>query len=126
MKVKLISPQMVRNPQYDPDAQARANREGRTYAQRKYVQKPAGYEIEMSPRDAVRSVSMGVSEPADEECLQLIKSKFTEAQLWNARIKQRFVAKGIHPDDYDKFDRGEIDGYAKDGSYILGPNGEEL
>ena len=126
MKVKLISPQKVRNPQYDDRAQAAANREGRAYNQRKYIERPAGYEVETSPKDCVRLVSLGVAEPADDDSMNLIKSKFTESQLWRARIAQRRVAKGIHPDDYDKFESGEIDGYAPDGSYILGPNGEAL
>lgn len=32
------------------------------------------------------------------------------------------VAAGIHPDDFSRFDSGEIAGYNPDGSYIPGPN----
>lgn len=124
MKCKLISPQMVRNPLYNQEAQVQANREGRVYKHRKYIERPAGWEID-EPM-AWRHVINGIAEPSDDECMEAVKSRFTDTQIWSARIAQRRVAKGIHPDDYEKFENGEIDGYAPDGSYILGPNGEPL
>ena len=70
--------------------------------------------------DVWKLVFNGCAEPADEECEQRCAG-------WRDGLADRLhardrLAKGIHPDDFDKYDRGEIDGYNPDGSYIPGPN----
>jgi hypothetical protein len=124
MKAKLISPQLVRNPLFKQKCLDEALRTGGFYAQRKYIERPAGWEIE-NP-DVWKLVCMGVAEPADEECEEAVAKRMTDSDLWQARIAQRRVAKGIHPEDYEEFENGEMDGYAPDGSHILGPNAEPL
>lgn len=70
--------------------------------------------------DAHALVSMGCAVPADDECHQA--ANMTPLQIRAAIKAQDKVSKGIHPDDYAKFDNGEILGYNPDGSYIPGPN----
>lgn len=65
-------------------------------------------------------VRMGVAEPADEECER--RADRSPAQLAEAAHAAERTAKGIHPDDFAKFDAGEITGYAPNGDYTPGPN----
>ena len=69
---------------------------------------------------AFRLVQMGVAIPEDDACTSAANMK--DAQISVAQKAYERVSKGIHPEDYDKFDRGEILGYNPDGSYIPGPN----
>ncbi len=67
-----------------------------------------------------RLVQMGVAIPEDDFCTNA--ANMNVAQISVAEKAYERVSKGIHPEDYDKYDRGEIAGYNPDGSYIPGPN----
>jgi len=79
---------------------------------------PAGSIIEDAR--AYRLVQMGMAEPADEECT--LAACMTTAEMKAAQVKQEMVAKGIHPNDYQRYLDGEILGYDEDGDDIPGPN----
>jgi len=65
----------------------------------------------------------GDAEPADEECDQRTGFSGWSDERKQAVLKHRErMAAGIHPDDFDAYDRGEIAGYNPDGSAIPGPN----
>lgn len=70
--------------------------------------------------EAFRLVRLGAAEPADEECAQ--RANMTTEQMRVAQHHQRRTAAGIHPEDFEAFDRGEMAGYYPDGSFIPGPN----
>ncbi len=74
-------------------------------------------------RDAYRLVWLGVAVPADDECKAM--ANMTEHEMKAAQWAHKRVAAGIHPDDYDKFDAGIIDGYYPDGTDRPGPNATE-
>lgn len=78
---------------------------------------PAGTVIEHS--DAFRLVQLGAAEPADEECQRA--AGMSPRQFEAAVRAQRRAAAGIHPDDFEAFDSGEMVGYYPDGSPIPGP-----
>ena len=88
--------------------------------------KPAGTEIDHA--QAHMLVKMGVAEPADEECRDVCETWWKrqglslEDGMRRARHSQRKVSAGIHPEDDERFERGEIAGYNPDGSYVPGPN----
>lgn len=65
-------------------------------------------------------VRQGCAVPADAECAEACG--MTEEDMAAAQKAFERVAKGIHPEDYAKFDAGEILGYDSDGNYIPGPN----
>lgn len=79
---------------------------------------PAGTIIEHP--DAYRLVRLGAAEPADEECQRA--ASVSPIQFQRAVAAQRRAAAGIHPEDFDAFDAGEMVGYYPDGSHIPGPN----
>lgn len=80
--------------------------------------KPAGT-ITDHP-DAYKLVQQGCAEPADEECAK--RAGITEAQWKKAVYAYQRLARGIHPDDFAAYDRGEMIGYYPDGSFKPGPN----
>jgi hypothetical protein len=65
-------------------------------------------------------VEMGCAIPADEECQKACG--MTPEMIRAAMRAQDKVSLGISPEDYEKFDAGEIAGYNPDGSYKPGPN----
>jgi hypothetical protein len=65
-------------------------------------------------------VKMGQAIPADEECRE--KVDMTPEQMEAAQKAAKRLAAGIDPEDYVKFDTGQITGYNDDGSYKKGPN----
>jgi hypothetical protein len=65
-------------------------------------------------------VKMGQAIPADDECRE--KVDMTAEQMDAAQKAARRLAAGIAPEDYAKFDEGQIVGYNADGSYKPGPN----
>lgn len=70
--------------------------------------------------DAYRLVRLGAAEPADDECQ---RAAAVSPRQFEAAVKaQRRAAAGIHPEDFEAFDTGEMTGYYPDGSYIPGPN----
>lgn len=70
--------------------------------------------------DAYRLVKMGVAKPADSECT--LSAGMSTDQMATAQRQQEMVAKGIHPDDYQRYLDGEILGYNAEGFDIPGPN----
>lgn len=65
----------------------------------------------------------GMAEPADTECL--LGTGLTDQELKVQQHKYGRMAAGIHPDDFDLYDRGVISGYEEvDGqtAYLPGPN----
>lgn len=82
---------------------------------------PAGSIIE--DERAYRLVQMGVAEPADEDCEA--RAAMTPAQMKEAQRRQAIFAQGIQPEDYDRFENGEILGYDENGEDIPGPNYQE-
>jgi hypothetical protein len=81
---------------------------------------PKGAEIEHP--DAWWHVRMGTAEPADDECR--VKAAMTPEQMRAAQHAYERANRGILPRDFAAFDRGEIAGYAPDGSVIPGPAAE--
>jgi hypothetical protein len=67
-------------------------------------------------------VKMGCAEPADEACRE--KAGMTTEDMALAAKAFERLDKGVHPDDFEAFDRGVMVGYRKDGSWIPGPNYE--
>lgn len=67
-------------------------------------------------------VRQGVAEPADDECEKAARMTATQKQA--AREAYERVSRGIHPEDYEAFELGEIDGYV-DGEPIPGPASED-
>lgn len=80
--------------------------------------KPEGTVIDHT--DAWRLVRRGVAEPEDAECA--IKSCMTPEALERAAYAYERADRGIHPEDFDAYDKGLMDGYNPDGSFIPGPN----
>lgn len=82
-----------------------------------------GSVIEMP--DCWMAVQMGWAEPADEEC-NLASGCMTREELDAAQKAYIKTNLGIHPEDYEKFDNGEILGYSPTGGYIPGPNFHQM
>ena len=72
---------------------------------------------------AWKLVKLGICDPVDDECEEW--ARMTPEKAARAKQAAKRVAAGIHPDDYELFDRGEIVGYNPDGSYKPGPNWPE-
>jgi hypothetical protein len=72
--------------------------------------------------NAWRLVRHGCAVPADEECERVANVPLEKRQAMQQHYKM--VALGIHPDDYEKFEAGEIEGYV-DGEPIPGPYADE-
>ena len=70
--------------------------------------------------DAFRLVQMGIAEPADEECEK--RANITLEQMAVASHAYERMDRGVHPDDFSRYDQGEMVGYNADGSDIPGPN----
>lgn len=80
--------------------------------------KPEGTLIDHT--DAWRLVRRGVAEPADVECRD--KADMTREAFERAAYAYERTNRGIHPEDFDAYDSGLMDGYKADGSWIPGPN----
>lgn len=83
--------------------------------------KPAGTIIDHP--DAFGLVYQGIAEPADEECARRVN--MTEAEWKKAVRHYARLRAGIHPDDFDAWDKGLMTGYNPDGSWIPGPNSSQ-
>ena len=121
MKCKLTRPAQVANPNWRNEAEVIARAHGLAYTVPRYVDKPIGTEIR-GP-ESWKLVRMGMAEPADDECRA--RCNMNQAQIDAAAKAQERGSKGIHPDDYEAFDRGEMVGYKPDGTFIPGPNFEQ-
>lgn len=67
-----------------------------------------------------RIVLMGQAEAADDECRE--KTAQTPEQRAATLHAGKRLAAGIDPEDFDKYDAGEILGYDAAGNYVPGPN----
>jgi len=84
--------------------------------------KPKGTVLQSEPTDTLgvwHLVRQGVAEPVDEECRR--RANRTPEQIARAAAAYEKVSRGIHPEDYDAFDRGEMTGYDASGEPIPGP-----
>lgn len=72
--------------------------------------------------DAWRLVRMGCAVPEDEECEAVANVPPEKRAAMQEHY--RMVALGIHPEDYEAFQAGEMEGYV-DGKPIPGPYAEE-
>lgn len=120
MKAKLLRPLVGKDPA-SPEAQKTATfpEPPKQDAKGRWVY-PAGTVLDHW--QAFRLVQQGVAVAVDDEC-QRAASR-TKEQLASAQHAYERLSKGIHPEDFDKFDRGEIAGYNPDGTYIPGPNAQ--
>ena len=80
--------------------------------------RPAGTVID--DPEAYLLVQLGVAIPVDEEATRA--AGMSELQMNHAQRAYQKVSLGIHPEDYERFDSGEMAGYYADGSEIPGPN----
>ena len=78
----------------------------------------------VSRPDSYMLVRMGIAEPEDEECLQ--RAAMTPDDFRQAQHAARRVTAGISPEDFPYYDAGIITGYNPDGSYIPGPNWDQM
>jgi len=69
-------------------------------------------------------VQQGCAEPADDECAARA-GRMDRKKLDAAQHAYERLVRGIHMDDFEAYDAGEILGYNPDGSYIKGPNWKE-
>jgi hypothetical protein len=67
---------------------------------------------------------LGVAVPADEECEQA--ADMSPERMQAAQYAQLRAQRGIHPDDFKAYDRGEMVGYTPEGEWIPGPNAQEI
>ncbi len=65
-------------------------------------------------------VQTGMAEAVDDECRD--KADRTPEQLQRAQYEYVRRRKGIHPDDFAKYEAGVMDGYNADGTDKPGPN----
>jgi hypothetical protein len=70
--------------------------------------------------EAYKLVRQGCAVPADEACA--IRANRNPSEIRLAQKAYERVNRGIHPEDYDKFDAGIILGYTPTGDYVPGPN----
>jgi len=64
--------------------------------------------------EAFKLVRMGAAIPADMECQTA--SGMTADQMRSAQYAYERLNRGIHPDDFDAYDAGEMDGYDEHGN----------
>jgi hypothetical protein len=69
-------------------------------------------------------VRQGCAEPADDDCAK--RAARSPKQQAEAQYAYERLAKGIHPEDFERYDAGYIAGYNPDGSYIPGPNWDQM
>jgi len=81
-----------------------------------------GTVIEVEARAVQLLVGNGDAEPADEEA-EAVVPKWRDNRD-RVLLAREMLARGIDPDDRERFRRGEILGYNADGSEIPGPNYE--
>ena len=69
-------------------------------------------------------VRQGCAEPADDACAK--RASRTPEQQRAAQFAYERLSRGIHPEDFEKYDAGYISGYNPDGSYLPGPNWAQM
>lgn len=80
---------------------------------------PAGSIIDDA--DSFRLVELGVARPHDDECVALFADR-TAQQAAAAEHAARRLSAGILPEDFARYDAGELLGYDRHGNDIPGPN----
>jgi hypothetical protein len=78
----------------------------------------------VSRPDSYLLVQMGIAEPADNECREW--AAMTSAQMAQAQHAALRVTAGISPEDFPLYDAGIITGYNPDGSFVPGPNWDQM
>lgn len=84
---------------------------------------PAG--TVFSEADSFRLVQMGVATPHDDECKALFADR-TPEQIAATEHAARRLSAGIDPEDFARYDAGELLGYTADGRDIPGPNAKAI
>ncbi len=79
-----------------------------------------GAVIEVDARGAELLVGNGDAEPADGEAEAVCKG-WRDSRP-GVLLSREMLAKGIEPEDRERYRRGEILGYEENGDYIPGPN----
>ena len=69
-------------------------------------------------------VRQGCAVPADDDCAK--RAARSPEQQAAAQYAYERLSRGIHPEDFDRYDAGYIVGYNPDGSYIPGPNWDQM
>ena len=69
-------------------------------------------------------VRHGCAIPADEACR--VRAGMSPEKMAAAQYAYDRLTHGIEPDDFEKYDKGQILGYNPDGSYKPGPNFADL
>ncbi len=112
MKCRLIEEKEIHEPLAPPELIRQCERRGTSLIA------PVGTIIEGD--DCWLIVMLAQAEPADDECRD--KCNLTP-ERWAAMLHARKrLARGIRPEDFARFDAGELLGYDADGNDILGPN----
>lgn len=84
---------------------------------------PAGTVFDAA--DCFRLVELGVAVPHDDECKALFANRTAE-QIAATEHAARRLSAGIDPEDFARFDAGELLGYTADGRDIPGPNAKPI
>jgi len=79
--------------------------------------KPSGTVIDLP--NAFVLVRQGIADPVDDDCKAMVRR--SPEQLRAARHAYIRSTRGIHPEDFDAYDRGLMVGYNADGSHKPGP-----
>jgi len=84
---------------------------------------PAG--TVFSASDSFRLVELGVAVPHDDECKAIFADR-SAAQIAATEHAARRLSAGIEPEDFARYDAGELLGYTADGRDIPGPNAKVI
>lgn len=68
------------------------------------------------------AVKQGFAVPMDDECREACE--LTDRQIEAAQKAYPRTKAGIHPEDFDAYDKGYMIGYQPDGAWLPGPNHE--
>lgn len=116
MKAILIRGDLTKiNPDYDPQAARIAEAAGKRYLVPPSVAADPGEQIEHP--DAWRLVRCGLAIPGDDECAEACG--MTPEEMRAVQQAYERVHRGIHPEDYEAFDAGLMDGYDDSGRPTL-------
>ena len=69
-------------------------------------------------------VRQGCAVPADDDCAK--RAARSPEQQAAAQYAYERLSRGIHPEDFERYDAGYIVGYTPDGSYLPGPNWDQM
>lgn len=121
MKIQFIRSDMQVNQnliaEFDPETMVENEESGRWYWRTDVV-----FDQETA-REAQLHVGMGNAEPVDEEAKRACANFMTD---WPKRLAAReALAKGIAPEDLERFHSGELLGY-KDGRDVLAGDEEDI